>query len=50
VLAALIRLLPMQLRRSRLVFPDTVLGWHRRLVRWKVAAEAGQARGAADFR
>jgi hypothetical protein len=32
VLAALIRLLPAQLRAHRLLSPDTVLRWHRRLV------------------
>jgi putative transposase len=32
VLAALIRLLPHQLRARRLVTPGTVLRWHRRLV------------------
>jgi putative transposase len=32
VFAALIRLLPMRLRKHRLVTPGTVLRWHRRLV------------------
>src|SRR5712691_8869895 len=32
VLAALIRLLPAQLRIHRLITPGTVLRWHRRLV------------------
>jgi putative transposase len=35
ILAALARLLPGQLRMSRLVTPDTLLRWHRRLVRWR---------------
>ena len=35
VLAAPARLLSGQVRRSRLVSPDTLLRWHRRLVRWR---------------
>jgi len=35
VLAALTRLLPGPQRTSRLVTPDTLLRWHRRLVRWR---------------
>jgi hypothetical protein len=34
ILAALARLLPRHVRMSRLVTPDTMLLWHRRLVGW----------------
>jgi putative transposase len=35
VIAGLARLLPRALRMSRLVTPETLLVWHRRLVRWR---------------
>ncbi len=54
VLAALARLLPRPARMSQLLTPDTLLRWHRRLVRWRwtylprgrTAASRRQARGA----
>src|SRR5512135_2694634 len=35
IFASLSRSLPRPLRMSRLVMPDTLLRWHRRLVRWR---------------
>ena len=35
VIAALARLLPGPRRMGRLVTPDTLLRWHRRLIRWR---------------
>jgi len=44
VMAALIRLLPGKLRVNRLITPETVLPWHRRLVtrRWTYPRGAGR--------
>jgi hypothetical protein len=44
VLAALVRILPTQLRTRRLVTPGTVLRWHRRLVarKWRQPQRPGR--------
>src|SRR5690242_4508502 len=51
VLAALIRLLPVQLRMHRLITPGTVLRWHRRLVtrRWTYPNQAGRPPVSAEI-
>ena len=50
VLAALSRLLPESLRMSRLVTPDTLLRWHRRMVRWHWAYPHRGGRPPVDAR
>jgi putative transposase len=51
VLAALIRLLPAQVRAHRLVTPGTVLRWHRRLVirKWTCPNRTGQPPVSAEI-
>jgi putative transposase len=50
VLAALARLLPRPMRRSRLVTPETLLRWHRRLVRWRWTYPPKTGRPPVDAR
>ncbi|HYB46143.1 MAG TPA: hypothetical protein VED20_02125, partial [Streptosporangiaceae bacterium] len=50
VLAALARLLPRPLRIGRLVSPDTLLRWHRRLVRWRWTYPCRGGRPAVDVK
>jgi putative transposase len=51
VLAALIRLLPTQLRAHRLVTPGTVLRWHRRLItrKWTYPNRTGRQPVSAEI-
>jgi putative transposase len=48
VLAALARLLHRPLRMNRLVTPDTLLRWHRQLVRWRWAYPSKGGRPSID--
>ena len=50
VIAALARLLPKPLRMNRLVTPETLLRWHRRLVRWRWTCPHGGGRPPVDSR
>jgi putative transposase len=50
VIAALARLLPGPVRMSRLVTPDTLLRWHRRLVRWRWTYPRRGGRPSIDAR
>src|SRR5438477_11757902 len=50
VIAALAWLLPKPLRLSRLVTPDTLLRWHRRLIRWRWTYPRRRRRPPVDAR
>jgi transposase InsO family protein len=50
ILAALTRLLSRPLRTGRLVTPGTLLGWHRRLVRWRWTYPHRGGRPPVDWR
>jgi len=52
VLAALARLLPAALRRSRLARPGTLLAWHRRLIagNWTFPNRAGRPAAGREVR
>jgi putative transposase len=52
ILAALARLLPAVLRAHRLVTPDTLLAWHRRLItrRWTCPNRSGRPRTGQEIR
>jgi putative transposase len=50
MLAALARMLPRPLRMSRLFTPDTLLRWHRRLIRWRWTCPPKSGRPPIDIK